>query len=58
MSENPLKYLTSKEAKKELKVQDCELAHIRNSGNLQFAKKGNSYLYLKESIAKYKTKNK
>lgn len=54
MSENPLKYLTSKEAKKELKVQDCELAHIRNSGNLQFTKKGNSYLYLKESIEKYK----
>lgn len=51
-------YLTSKEAKKELKVQDCDLAHIRNLGNLQFTKKGNSYLYLKESIEEYKTKNK
>ena len=58
MSENPLKYLTSKEAKKELKVQDCELAHIRNSGDLQFTKKGNSFMYLKESIEKYKTKGK
>lgn len=58
MSENSIKYLTSKEAKKELKVQDCDLAHIRNSGNLQFTKKGNSYLYLNESIEKYKTKNK
>ena len=58
MPENPLTYLTSKEAKEELKVQDCELAHIRNSGNLQFTKKGNSYLYLKESIEKYKTTNK
>ncbi len=58
MPKNPLNYLTSKETKKELKVQDCDLAHIRNSGNLQFAKKGNSYLYLKESIDKYKTKNK
>lgn len=46
MSENSIKYLTSKEAKKELKVQDCDLAHIRNSGKLQFVKKGNSYLYL------------
>lgn len=55
---NSVKYLTSKEAKKELKVQDCDLAHIRNLGNLQFIKKGNSYLYLKESIEKYKTKNK
>lgn len=58
MSENSIKYLTSKEAKKELKVQDCDLAHIRNSGNLQFTKKGNSYLYLKESIEQYKIKDK
>jgi len=57
MPENPLTYLTSKEAKKELKVQDCDIAHIRNSGKLQFTKKGNSNLYLKESIEKYKTKN-
>ena len=57
MPKNPLTYLTSKEAKKELKVQDCDIAHIRNSGKLQFTKKGNSYLYLKESIEKYKTKN-
>jgi hypothetical protein len=57
MPEKTVKYLTSQEAKKELKVQDCDLAHIRNSGKLQFTKKGNSYLYLKESIEEYKTKN-
>lgn len=57
MLEKTVKYLTSQEAKKELKVQDCDLAHIRNSGKLQFMKKGNSYLYLKESIEKYKRKN-
>jgi len=57
MLEKTVKYLTSQEAKKELKVQDCDLAHIRNSGKLQFTKKGNCYLYLKESIEKYKTKN-
>ena len=57
MFENSIKYLTSKEAKKELKVQDCDIAHIRNSGKLQFKKKGNSYLYLKRSIEKHKTKN-
>lgn len=50
MSENSIKYLTSKEAKKELKVQDCDLAHIRMSGKLRFIKKGNAFLYLKESI--------
>ncbi len=57
MSENLVIYLNSKKAKKELNVQDCNLAHVRNSGKLQFTKKGNSYLYLKESIEKYKTKN-
>jgi len=57
MPEKTVKYLTSQEAKIELKVQDCDLAHIRNSGKLQFTKKGNSYLYLKESIEEYKTKN-
>ena len=56
MPKNRFKYLTSKEAKKELKVQDCELAHIRNSGKLQFAKKGNSYLYYKESVEELKIK--
>jgi hypothetical protein len=47
-------YLTSKEAKSELKVQDCDLAHIRNTGKLQFTKKGNAYLYSKESIERLK----
>jgi hypothetical protein len=50
------KFLTSKEAKAELKVQDCDLAHIRNSGKLKFTKKGNAYLYLKESIERFKKK--
>lgn len=58
MSKNSIKYLTNKETKKELKVQNCDLAHVRIPGNLQFTKKGNSYLYLKQSIDKYKTKNK
>ena len=53
MPASPIKYLTSKEAKKELKVQDCDLAHIRNAGRLQFTKKGKAYLYTKESIDKY-----
>jgi hypothetical protein len=57
MPEKTVKYLTSKEAKKELKVQDCDLARIRSTGKLQFTKKRNSYLYLKDSIEKYKTNN-
>jgi len=43
-------YLTSKEAKALLKVQDCNLAHIRNARKLEFVKKGNAFLYLKESV--------
>jgi hypothetical protein len=58
MSQKPTNYLSSKEAKKELKVQDCELAHIRNAGELKFNKKGNAYLYLKESIDNFKLKKK
>jgi len=56
MPNKPTQFLTSKEAKAELKVQDCDLAHIRNTGKLQFTKKGNAYLYSKESIEKLKTR--
>lgn len=56
MSNKPNQFLTSKEAKAELKVQDCDLAHIRNAGKLQFTKKGNAYLYSKESIERLKTR--
>ncbi len=38
-------YLTSKEAKKVLKVSDCHLAHLRMEGKLPFVKKGNAYMY-------------
>jgi hypothetical protein len=51
---NKQEFLTSKEAKVELKVQDCDLAHIRNAGKLEFTKKGNAYLYSKESIERLK----
>jgi hypothetical protein len=55
---NAKKYLNSKEAKAVLKVQDCHLAHIRNAGKLKFEKKGNAFMYSKESIEEFKTKNK
>ena len=52
-----IKSLTSKEVKKELKNKDCDLAHIRNS-KLKYTKKGNAFLYLKDSIDEYKASNK
>jgi len=51
-------YLTSKEAKAALKIQDCDLAHIRNAGKLQFEKKGNAFMYSKESLEQYKMNHK
>lgn len=58
MQNKTTQFLTSKEAKVELKVQDCDLAHIRNAGKLQFTKKGNAFLYSKESVEKLKNKAK
>ena len=52
------KYLSSKEAKAVLKVQDCDLAHIRNAGKLKFEKKGNAFMYSKESLEEFKMKHK
>jgi hypothetical protein len=54
----PKEYLNSKEAKTFLKVQDCDLAHIRLAGKLKYTKKGNSYLYHKDSIEQFKINNK
>jgi hypothetical protein len=53
-----IKYLTCKEAKKELNIKDCDLAHIRNSVKLRYTKKGNAYLYLQDSIDEYTAKKK
>ena len=39
-------WLTSKEAKKVLKVSDCHLMHMRLAGKLQFRKEGNRFFYL------------
>lgn len=39
-------WLSSKEAKKVLKVSDCHLMHMRLAGKLQFRKEGNRFFYL------------
>lgn len=39
-------WLSSKEAKKALKVSDCQLMHLRLAGKLQFRKEGNRFFYL------------
>jgi len=39
-------WLSSKEAKKVLKISDCQLMHLRLAGKLQFRKAGNRFFYL------------
>ena len=43
-------YLTSKQVKEVLKINDCDLMHLRHSGKLKYSKKGNAYLYELNSI--------
>ena len=38
-------WVSSKEAKKILKISGCHLSHLRNDGKLVFVKKGNAFLY-------------
>ena len=51
------KWLSSKEALKEAKIQSCDLMHYRTQGKLEFKKKGNAYFYSKESLEKLLTKD-
>ncbi|GAB1260765.1 hypothetical protein [Aurantivibrio plasticivorans] len=39
-------WCSSKEAKKALKISDCELMHMRVAGKLVFEKRGNAFFYL------------
>jgi len=41
-------------AKKELKISDCKLMHLRQEGVLRFVKNGNAFLYNDDDIKKYK----
>jgi hypothetical protein len=38
-------YFSSTEMKKLLKISDCELMHLRTSGQLQYQRSGNAFLY-------------
>lgn len=49
-------FFTSREARKELRISDCDLAHLRVEGKLKFVKKGNAFMYLKDDIMKHKPK--
>lgn len=44
-SENEANWLTSTEARKVLKVDSCDLMHIRLQGKLRFKKERNAFMY-------------
>lgn len=48
------KVLKSKEVQKELKIQACDLMHLRVGGKIRYEKKGNAFLYSKEDVEKLK----
>lgn len=45
-------WLKSKEVKKELKILDCDLPHLRQDGLLGFIKQGNAFLYSINDVIK------
>ena len=47
-------WLSSKQAKKALKVSDCKLAHLRVDGKLEFEKRGNAFFYQIEADSEEK----
>lgn len=42
---NKFAWLSSKEAKKALKLTDCQLMHKRERGELKFEKRGRAFFY-------------
>jgi hypothetical protein len=53
-TEQKTNWLKSKQVKKELKISDCDLAHLRQDGFLGFTKQGNAFLYNSNDVNKIK----
>lgn len=47
------KWLTSDKARKRLRISTCDLAHLRQAGQLRFRKEGNAYLYSPDDCEKF-----
>jgi hypothetical protein len=47
---NSDRWLTSTEAKKELRISSCGLMHNRDAVKLRFQKQGNAFFYAKEDV--------
>jgi hypothetical protein len=51
-AEQPGDWLTSGQAKAELKISSCDLMHHRVARKLAFRKEGNAFLYSQEDVRK------
>lgn len=52
MNELEKNHITTKEVKSALKVQDCEVMHLREAGKIKFTKVGNAFWYLRSDVEK------
>ena len=43
--------MSTKEVKSTLRVQDCDVMHLREAGKMKFTKKGNAFWYLRSDVA-------
>ena len=44
--------MSSMEVKSALKISGCDVMHLRESGKIEFIKKGNSFWYLRSDVEK------
>ena len=51
MNELEKNYMSTKEVKSTLRVQDCDVMHLREAGKMKFTKKGNAFWYLRSDVA-------
>lgn len=49
-------WLSSEETRKELRISNCDLMHLREAGNLRFKKQGNAFFYAQEDVKRSQTK--
>lgn len=47
-------WISSKKVRALTKIKGCDLMHYRTEGRLEFKKRGNAYLYSKNSVEKLK----
>lgn len=50
LQSNDKSHYSSKEVMKKLNIRSCDLMHMREAGEFEFLKRGNAYLYAKDSV--------